>query len=120
MNERFKELRKVLGYSQQEFGNLLGLTKSGVCDIESGRRAVNERHIIMLKNHGVSEKWIRTGEGNMFVKESANKQIALMLADIQQQENDSFKKRLVAALAQLDDAGWDYLEKLIDSIQEKK
>ena len=68
MNERLKELRKALRLSQEKFGELLGITKSGVSDIESGRREVTEKHIIMLKNNGVNEDWIRTGNGDMFVK----------------------------------------------------
>ena len=42
-----------------------------------------------------------------------------MLADIQKAGEDSFKHRLVSALARLDDEGWDNLEKLIDMISNK-
>ena len=49
MNSRIKELRKSLDKSQEEFGKILGLSKSGVSEIEAGRRNVTEQHIIMLK-----------------------------------------------------------------------
>lgn len=119
MNERLKKLRKAMNLSQEKFGELIGITKSGVSDIESGRRDVTEKHIIMLKNNGVNEEWIRTGNGEMFIQKTKDEELSEMLADVQRAGEDSFKHRLVSALARLDDAGWDSLEKLIDMISNK-
>lgn len=119
MNDRIKELRKAMNLSQEKFGELLGITKSGVSDIESGRRKVTDQHIIMLVNNGVNEEWLRTGKGSMFVPKSKDEEIAEMLADIQKSGEDSFRHRLVSALARLDDDGWDKLEELIDMISNK-
>lgn len=119
MNGRIKELRKAMNLSQEKFGELLGITKSGVSDIESGRRKVTDQHVIMLANNGVSEEWLRTGKGNMFVPKSKDEEIAEMLADIQKSGEDSFRHRLISALARLDDDGWDKLEELIDMISNK-
>lgn len=119
MNDRIKELRKAMNLSQEKFGELLGITKSGVSDIESGRRKVTDQHVIMLVNNGVNEEWLRTGKGSMFVPKSKDEEIAEMLADIQKSGEDSFRHRLVSALARLDDDGWDKLEKLIDMISNK-
>ena len=119
MNDRIKELRKAMNLSQEKFGELLGITKSGVSDIESGRRKVTDQHVIMLVNNGVNEEWLRTGKGSMFVSKSKDEEIAEMLADIQKSGEDSFRHRLVSALARLDDDGWDKLEELIDMISNK-
>lgn len=120
MNERMKELRKAMGKSQEEFGKILGITKSGVSDIESGRRNVTEQHIIMLRNENVNEDWLRTGNGEMFVPETKDEQITRLLSDVLKKENSDFKRRLVTALSKLDDTGWKYLEDFIDSISENK
>lgn len=119
MNDRIKELRKAMNLSQEKFGELLGITKSGVSDIESGRRKATDQHVIMLANNGVSEEWLRTGKGSMFIPKSKDEEIAEMLADIQKSGEDSFRHRLVSALARLDDDGWDKLEELIDMISNK-
>lgn len=70
MNKRLKELRIALKMNQETFGKLLGITKSGVSDIESGRRKVTEQHIIMLKSQKpeLNEDWLRNGTGPMFVQ----------------------------------------------------
>lgn len=119
MNERIKELRKAMNLSQEKFGELLGITKSGVSDIESGRRNVTNQHIIMLSEKGVNQEWLKTGKGDMFVSGIKDKQISVMLADVLAAGEDSFRHRLVSALARLDDEGWDNLEKLIDMISGK-
>lgn len=71
-NERLKQLRKSVDMTMEELGKILGITKSGVSEIESGRRKVTEKHLKMLsscilKNGKVPNiMWLRTGEGEMF------------------------------------------------------
>lgn len=82
INNRFKQLRLACKKSQEEFGKILGLTKSGVSDIERGRRSVTTQHLIMLSNwtdRKVNIEWLKTGEGgdeNMFLHPEENDLIA--------------------------------------------
>lgn len=79
INERFRLLRLESGKSQEEWGKILGLTKSGVSNIENGIRSVSERHLIMLSNwkeRFVNIEWLRTGEGEMFLKLRTNNLVA--------------------------------------------
>lgn len=68
MNERIAELRKALKLSQTAFGKRIGLTASGVSNIEVGIREVQERHIKLIASAfpDVSEEWLRNGDGEMF------------------------------------------------------
>lgn len=121
MNDRIKELRISLKMNQEDFGKWLGISKSGVSDIESGRRKVTEQHIIMLcNNHNVNEEWLRTGEGEMFVDLTRDEEIARFVGELLKDEEDSFKRRLISGLVALDDKGWDVLENFLDSIQKKR
>ncbi len=66
INDRFKELRKSLGISQEEFGKKIGLSKSGISNIESGTRNVTDKHIkLVCSEFPVNEEWLKTGEGEM-------------------------------------------------------
>lgn len=70
INERFIELRKACRKSQTDFSKVLGLSRSGVADIETGRRKVTDKHLIMLSNwdeYNVNIDWLRTGNGEMFL-----------------------------------------------------
>ena len=62
MNNRVKELRLERKLSQEEFGKAIGLSKSGVSNIEKGTRAVRKNHIrLICSEFGVSEAWLCEG-----------------------------------------------------------
>ncbi len=71
INERMKKIRLALGLSQDEFGQRLGISKSGVSDIESGRRKVTDQHIVALRALNVNESWLRDGSGEMFLQSAS-------------------------------------------------
>lgn len=56
----------------------------------------------------------------MFIKMTRNDEISQFVGQLMATEDDSFKKRLVSALAALDENGWDILEQFLDSIQKKE
>ena len=119
MNERLRELRKELGLSMEEFGKILGITKSGVSDIENGRRSVTDQHIKMLtiqplKGKYLNETWLRTGEGEMFRKRSMEDVLTDFMKDLSFEGDESFKKRFVQAIAQMSDEGWKNFEKWLN------
>ena len=60
INNRIKELRKRYNLSQQEFGERIGLSKSGVSNIENGIRNVTNKHIKLICSvFDVSEEWLK-------------------------------------------------------------
>lgn len=123
MNERLREFRLSKGLSQEEMGKLLGISKSGVSDIEAGRRKVTEQHIIMLKNSksfNINEEWLRTGNGSMELELTKEEEIAEFTANLFLDQTDSFRKRLIAALAKLSPEQWDLLEDIIDNVSNMK
>lgn len=75
INLRFKELRKTCKKTQIEFGKVLGISSSGIANIETGQRSVTEKHLIMLSNweeYHVNIDWLRTGEGEMFLPDETD------------------------------------------------
>ena len=70
INLRFKELRKACKKTQIDFGKVLGISSSGIANIETGQRSVTEKHLVMLSNwdeYRVNIDWLRTGKGDMFL-----------------------------------------------------
>lgn len=67
MYKRIKEIRKTLKLNQSEFAEKIGLSQSSLGMIEVGKRNFSEKHIkLICTTFNVSEKWLKTGEGNMF------------------------------------------------------
>ncbi|MED3799348.1 helix-turn-helix transcriptional regulator [Lysinibacillus capsici] len=68
INLRFGEIRQALELNQAEFGKGIGLTTSGISNIEKGLRNVTDKHVLLLKTaFNVNEAWLRTGKGEMFL-----------------------------------------------------
>lgn len=121
MKTRLRELRKKLKLTQQAFGTKLGLSQNTIAQYEMGRIAPSNAVITSIcKQYGVNEKWLRTGEGDMFVESSYAEEIEAFLNNILTIDDEQFKKRLVVQLAQLDDAGWEVLEKFLSRAMESK
>ena len=124
INQRFRELRKACKKSQEEWADIMRLSRSGIADIEAGRRNVTEKHIRLLSIESIdgkyiNEDWLRTGDGYPFKKLTRNQVITDFAADLIK-EDDSFKSRLIEALAKLSDDEWEVLEKLAVDLSNKK
>jgi transcriptional regulator with XRE-family HTH domain len=73
MNERIKELRDALGITLEEFGSRLGVTRTAISRLERGNRGVTDQMAISIcREFGVNERWLRTGEGEMFEQTRAS------------------------------------------------
>ena len=124
INKRFRELRKICKKSQEEWADIMGLSRSGITEIEAGRRNVTEKHIKLLSiepidGRYINEDWLRTGDGDPFKKLTRSQVITDFAADLIK-EDDSFKTRLIEALAKLNDDEWEILENLAKDLSNKK
>jgi len=74
IGKRIKHLRKTLDMSQVDFAKAIYISNGYIAELEGGHRRVNDRiiHLFSL-TFGVSEKWLRTGEGDMFFKTPGEK-----------------------------------------------
>lgn len=116
MNERIKELRKYLMLNQEEFGKQIGVKKSAISLIESGKNNVTERMLLSIcLVFDVNEQWLRDGIGEMFIDKNSNQLIAKFLGDLLVEPN-SFRKKLITGMAKLNSSEWDEFEKIITKI----
>lgn len=66
MNERLKKLRKYLDLSQKVFAEKLGITDSGLSNLENGKRNLTEQMIISIcREFNVNRAWLVEGVGDM-------------------------------------------------------
>lgn len=119
--ERVKEIRTALSLTLEKFGENLGVGKTAISKIEKNERSLTDQMAKSIcREYNVNENWLRTGEGDIFIKMTRNDEISQFVGQLMATEDDSFKKRLVSALAALDENGWDILEQFLDSIQKKE
>lgn len=67
MNTRIKELRTALHLTLEGFGDRIGVTRAAVSKWENGDRGIADSMVVSIcREFGVSEQWLRTGDGEMF------------------------------------------------------
>lgn len=122
IGERIEILRKDLSMSRRVFGERLGVSESVIVNIEYDRLKRPDQkeslYKLICKEFNVNEEWLRTGNGEMFVPLTRNQLITDFATDLIMEDN-TFKKRLVEALAKLDEKDWEVLEKLAESLIKK-
>lgn len=110
IGERVKKLRKELGLTLEKFGAPLGVQRSALSMIENDKSGIGDRTILLIcREYGVSEAWLRDGDGEMFVPVTRNEKIARFAGELMKDETPDFRRQLVEILADLNDEQWDAL-----------
>lgn len=118
--ERLRELRKSLNLTLEKFGKSLGVGKTAVSKIENGENNLTDQMLLSIcREYNVSEEWLRGGTGEMFVPLKRNQVITDFAGDLIR-EDDTFRKRLIEALAKLDEKDWAVLERLAQELTKEK
>ena len=69
MNIRIAQIIVALGIKRTEFAKKIGISSPFVSELCSGAKKASDRTITdICREFNVSETWLRTGEGEMFVK----------------------------------------------------
>jgi phage repressor protein C with HTH and peptisase S24 domain len=72
INERVKAIRRALGMTQDQMGEILGVKKSTLSMIETGKAALSNRNRqTLIEKLNVAPEWLESGEGEMIAASSA-------------------------------------------------
>lgn len=120
MNERIKKLRQALGLSQDEFGRRLGVTRGAVTNIELNKVEPKPLFVdLICREFNVSEKWLRTGEGEMFQPKSRNEELFEFAAKVAEGEAGSIQAQLLSVMSRLTDEQWEVLAQVAKEFVEE-
>lgn len=118
MNERIQKLIDSLNIKKAEFAKRLNLSQPFVSELCSGIKSPSDRTIAdICREFNVSERWLRTGEGEMFVRMSRDEEIASFMGDVLAGESDNFRRRFLSMLSRLNEGQWELLEQMIEEIK---
>ena len=118
IGERIKEVRKQNGLTQQAFADKLGLKRNTVGGYEINSVTPSDRTILdICQEFGISEKWLRTGEGDMRIPMSRDEEIADMVGKALSGDNE-FKKSVIRMICTRSESELDALEKMLTQLVE--
>lgn len=118
INDRIALLIKDLGITRSSFADRIRVSRPFVSELCSGVKQPSDRTIAdIAREFGVSLAWLEDGEGEMYVKRSANEELGLLVANIMSDADDSFRKRFITLLMALPPEAWGKIERFIDELQ---
>lgn len=121
INERIAFLVSDLGISKTKFAERLNISPSFVTRICAGDKTPSDRTISdICREFNVSLAWLEDGEGEMYVKRSANEELALMVTDLMSEADDSFRKRFVSAFLAFPPEKLAVLEEFVSELAREK
>lgn len=117
LGERIKKVRKELDLTQQAFAAEIGSTQNALTGYETGRRNPSAAALNNIcKTFNISETWLRTGDGEMFIQQSKEDELKTAVDKLLSGETSEFKQRLVKVLASLKEEQWVFLEEKLEEI----
>ena len=120
LNKRISYLIEQLGIKKTTFAERLNVSQPYISQLCAGTSNPSDRTISdICREFNVNEEWLRTGQGEMFKPLSRSETIAGFAGELLKTEEDSFKRRLIERLAELDDTEWEMLERLAKKLTEK-
>ena len=102
LGQRVKDIRLALNKTQEEFGAQIGIKKNSLSQIENGKNALTQQNIVAIcKTFHVSENWLRTGEGQMFIEVTRADELARLIEETMSEESGEIKRRIATAVLRL-------------------
>lgn len=121
MKNRIKKIRKEFDLTQQEFADRIGIARGNVGAYEVGKNAPSDAVISLIcREFNINEGWLRTGQGNMRIKQTRNEQMAKLTKQLLNEEEDSFKNCLISVLANLTEEQWQMLAEIAEKLTKEK
>ena len=120
MNSRIKKIRTDFSLTQQQFADKLGIKRGAIANYEIGRNEPIDAVISLICNKfSVNEEWLRSGNGDPYIKKSRSDVIAEFAGKLMKDEEESFRRRLIEALAKLNEEEWKVIENIAKSATKK-
>lgn len=117
LNDRIRKLRKALDLTQQEFADRLGVKRNTVATYEIGRSQPIDAVISLIcREFDVSESWLRTGEGEMFIQRARDEELTALVNDLLAGEGSDFRHRIITALLRLTPEQWAVMETVAQNL----
>lgn len=118
VNERIAFLIKDMGVSRSTFADRLHISRPFASELCSGAKQPSDRTISdICRVFGVSEAWLRDGVGEVYVRRSANEELAILVNDLMSDADESFRKRFVSLLLALPPESWAAIEDFAKKLQ---
>lgn len=116
MNERIKQVRKYYNLPMDKFGERIGITKSSVSLLESGKNNPSDQTLkLICREFNVSYDWLMDGVGDMLQQTDEDDDVnRLMLT------GSDFAKTVFRTLAKMPPELWTAFEEFVARLKSEQ
>ncbi len=119
IKERIKEIRQDNNLSQKAFGEMLGVSRDVITNIEYGR--VKPKQLLlnhMCKVFNINKEWLIEGTGEMYIVPLNTIKQAKIIAELNTNRQDLHE--LIEKILLLNDDNQDLIKVIIDTLLSKQ
>lgn len=113
INTRIAAVIQASGLTKTAFAERLNVSQSFISRLAIGASVPSDRTIVdICREFGVSEHWLRTGEGEMFLRLSREEEITKFAMSVIRDPDSEFQRRFISVLARLTPEQWKLMESM--------
>jgi transcriptional regulator with XRE-family HTH domain len=100
INERITLIKNANNMKQKEFSELIGIPRSSLSEIESGKRSASVDVIVGISTHfkEINVDWLLTGEGEMYRSGTMTDKHVAKVVQMYEALNDVQQREILSAL----------------------
>lgn len=117
MKDRIKAVREYYHLTMEAFGSRIGIKKSSVSLLESGKNEPSERTIkAICREFGISEPWLRDGVGDDMFDQAQTSLLSRLASEYNLSDRE---QAVVASFLELDESDRAAIMRYVDKLVEK-
>ena len=116
INTRISAVIQASGLTKTAFAERLKVSQQHISRLAKDGTPSDRTIVDICREFGVSEHWLRTGDGDMFVKLSREEEITKFAMSIIRDPDSEFQRQLLSAMAKLEPAQWKLMEQMLDQL----
>lgn len=116
INTRIAAVIQASGLTKTAFAERVKVSQQHISRLAKDGTPSDRTIVDICREFGVSEQWLRTGEGEMFVRLSREEEITKFLMTVIRDPDSEFQRQLLATMAKLDPAQWKLMEQMLDDL----
>ena len=120
INERIGKVLSCTGMTKTAFAERLSVSQQYISKVVKSGNPSDMLIAAICHEFNVNERWLRTGEGEMFVQIARDKEIMRFVGDVMRGEEDNFRRRFLLALSRLPEERWQDVEDFAQQITGNK
>ena len=124
INDRIKMIIESTGQTKTAFAETLKVSQQYISKLTktgnpSDRLIDDICEKIKVDGELINKDWLLTGNGDITIKRTRNQEITTFFNEVLKLPDENIKRRLVAALVELDVNDWLTIEKIANNLKEK-